>query len=212
MTINTVNLVGYAGQHPDVRYFENGKILCKFPVVVESGSANGETLLESIDLEIWNETAEIAAKYVPKGRLIGITGSLKFSSWLDRKTGQARSQPVILVDQIHLLGAKLDTQPLPASTQKGNQNSKSSSISNLLLSLSKLDTQPLPASTQKGNQNSESFARPGYRNSHQEYYDDYEHAEDPDQNYYSEYEEYEEYDTSMDYGYLDDMDNVYDHF
>ena len=181
MTINTVNLVGYAGQHPDVRYFENGKILCKFPVVVESGSANGQTLLESIDLEIWNETAEIAAKYVPKGRLIGITGSLKFSSWLDRKTGQARSQPVILVDQIHLLGAKLDTQPLPASTQKGNQNS-------------------------------ESFARPGYRNSHQEYYDDYEHAEDPDQNYYSEYEEYEEYDTSMDYGYLDDMDNVYDHF
>ena len=194
MTINTVNLVGYAGQHPNVRYFENGKVLCKFPVMVESGNANGETLFESIDLEIWNKTAEIAARYVPKGRLIGITGSLKFSSWLERKTGKIRSQPVILVDQIYLLGAKVDNQPLPTSAQKGNQNSQYS-------------------------------AKSGSQNSYQEYYDDYEDQEDSDQSYYSEYEEYdtsiqsyyseykyEEYDTSMDYGYLDDMNSMYEHF
>jgi hypothetical protein len=26
------------------------------------------------------------------------------------------------------------------------------------------------------------------------------------------FKEYEEYDTSMDYGYLDDMGNIYEHF
>ncbi len=187
MTINSVNLVGYAGQHPDVRYFENGKILCEFPLVVESDNANGGTLFESIDLEIWNKTAEIAVKYVQKGRLIGIVGSLKFSSWLDRKTGQARSQPVILVEKIYLLGAKIDSQPLPVSIQKGNQNSKSSAKS--------------------VSQSSNQEYYDDYSN--QEDCDDYEDEEDPDQNYYSEYEEY---DTSMDYGYLDDIDNVYDYF
>lgn len=120
MTINTVNLVGYAGQHPDVRYFKSGKVLCKFSIVVESSRDNGKALVESIDLELWNKTAEIAARYVPRGRLMGITGALKFSNWIDRKTGKAKNQPVILVNQIYLLGVKTDNQPCSSHTPKPN--------------------------------------------------------------------------------------------
>lgn len=96
MTINTVNLVGYAGNCPELLRFEGGKALCKFHIVVESSGDNGEAVLEQIDLELWNKTAEVAAKYVPQGRLIGITGSLKFSHWKDR-SGRSRQQPIVLV-------------------------------------------------------------------------------------------------------------------
>ncbi|MGB6297781.1 MAG: single-stranded DNA-binding protein [Rivularia sp. (in: cyanobacteria)] len=107
MTINTVSLIGYAGKHPELSYFSSGKVLCKFHICIESNNSNGKTVLEQIDLELWNKTAEIAAKYVPQGRLIGISGSLKFSNWKD-KLGRYRHQPVILVNQIYLLGSKQD--------------------------------------------------------------------------------------------------------
>ncbi len=108
MTINAVNLIGYAGKHPELLYFQSGKVLCKFDICIESSNSNGETVLEHIDLELWNKTAEVAAKYVPQGRLIGINGSLKFSNWKD-KLGRYRQQSVILVSQIYLLGSKQDT-------------------------------------------------------------------------------------------------------
>ncbi len=46
--LNTVTLVGYAGKQPEVHYFKSGKILCKFPVVVNSCGNSGETLLRHI--------------------------------------------------------------------------------------------------------------------------------------------------------------------
>ncbi|NJN08339.1 MAG: single-stranded DNA-binding protein [Richelia sp. RM1_1_1] len=104
MMLNRVILVGYAGQQRELRYFKNGKILCKFPIVVYSLSDTSETLLEYIDLELWNQTAKLAAQYVPKGREIAIVGSLKFSTWKDRKTGKSRESAIVLVSQLHLLG------------------------------------------------------------------------------------------------------------
>lgn len=105
MTLNRVVLIGYAGQKPELLYLNSGKILCKFPIIVESLDHNGKELLESIDLELWDKTAKVAEQYVPKGREIGIIGSLKFSSWKDRKTGILRQSQTILVNQLHLLGA-----------------------------------------------------------------------------------------------------------
>jgi single-strand DNA-binding protein len=104
MILNRVVLVGYADRQPQLRYFKSGKILCKFPIVVQSFSDTGETVLECIDLELWNETAKVAAQYVPKGREISIIGSLKFSTWKDRKTGKPRESAIVLVNQLHLLG------------------------------------------------------------------------------------------------------------
>lgn len=106
MTINTVNLIGYVGKHPELLYFQSGKVLCKFHIFIESNNnSNSETVLEQIDLELWNKTAEIAAKYAPQGRFIGINGSLKFSNWRD-KFGRNRQQAIVLVNQIYLLGSK----------------------------------------------------------------------------------------------------------
>ena len=131
VNINIVNLVGSAVQSPKIHYFNSGKTLCKFSLLVKSNSDNDGALCESIDLELWNKTAEVAVKYVPKGRLIGITGSLKFSRWLDRKTGASRQQSVILVHQIHLLGVKTDERLDLTSTLQSNQTSDEALIQKL---------------------------------------------------------------------------------
>lgn len=107
MSINLVNLVGRAGKDPEVRYFESSSVLCKLTLAVNRRSRNNDQP-DWFNLEIWGKTAEIAANYVRKGSLIGIQGSLKIDSWVDRNTGANRSTPVIRVDRLDLLGSRQD--------------------------------------------------------------------------------------------------------
>ncbi len=107
MGLNVVNLVGRAGADPEVRYFEQGSVLCKLPLAVNRPNRNSDRP-DWFNLEIWGKTAEIAADYVRKGKLIAVQGSLKIETWSDRNTGASRSSPVIRVDRLELLGSKRD--------------------------------------------------------------------------------------------------------
>ncbi|MGF1495547.1 MAG: single-stranded DNA-binding protein [Elainellaceae cyanobacterium] len=107
MGLNTVNLVGRAGRDPDVKYFESGSVVCNLTMAVDRRRRNSDEP-DWFNLEIWGRTAEIAANYVRKGSLIGVSGSLKIDHWKDRSTGVDRSRPVIRVERLDLLGSKRD--------------------------------------------------------------------------------------------------------
>lgn len=110
MSLNVVTLVGRVGGDPDVKYFESGTVLCKLTLAVRKRSRNPDEQTDWFNLEIWGKTAQIAADYVRKGSLIGVTGSLKFERWQDRNSGANRSKPVIKVDNLDLLGSKRDNE------------------------------------------------------------------------------------------------------
>jgi len=109
MSLNSITLVGRAGRDPDVKYFESGSVVCNFTLAVDRRTRKDDEP-DWFDLEMWGRTAEIAADYVRKGKLIGIQGSLKFEYWQDRQTGADRSRPVIRVDRLELLGSKRDDE------------------------------------------------------------------------------------------------------
>ena len=106
MSINSVTLVGRAGRDPEVRYFESGSVVANLTMAVNRRSRNEEP--DWFNLEIWGKQAQVAADYVKKGALLGITGSYKVDTWTDRKTGEGRSKPVIRVERLELLGSKRD--------------------------------------------------------------------------------------------------------
>ncbi len=110
MSINSVTLIGRVGTEPEIKYFETGKgsVKCKFTLAVNRRTREAEHT-DWFNIEIWGKTAEIARDYVTKGKQIGVKGSLKFDNWVDNRTGANRSTPVILVDQLELLGSKRDT-------------------------------------------------------------------------------------------------------
>ena len=107
MEINTINLVGRAGREPDVRYFESGSIVANFTIAVNRRSRDEEP--DWFNLEIWGKQAQIAADYVKKGSLNGITGSFKIDSWKDKNTGEDRYKPVVRVDRLNLLGSRKES-------------------------------------------------------------------------------------------------------
>ena len=119
MSINSVTLVGRAGRDPDVRYFESGSVVANLTLAVNRRNRTDEP--DWFNLEIWGKQAQVAADYVKKGSLIGVTGSFKLDSWKDRNTGEDRNKPVVRVDRLELLGAKRDSEN---NFQKGNSFSQ----------------------------------------------------------------------------------------
>ena len=108
MAINSVTLVGRAGRDPEVRYFESGTVVANLTMAVNRRNRDDEP--DWFNLEIWGKQAQVAADYVKKGSLIGITGSFKLDSWKDRNTGEERRKPVVRVDRLELLGSKRDSE------------------------------------------------------------------------------------------------------
>ncbi len=109
MSLNTVTLVGRAGRDPEVRYFESGSVVCNFTLAVNRATSRDDQP-DWFDLEVWGKTAEVAANYVRKGSLIGVSGALKFDHWKDKTTGVDRSKPVVRVERLELLGSRRDNE------------------------------------------------------------------------------------------------------
>lgn len=119
MSLNVVTLVGRVGGDPDVKFFESGSVVCNLTLAVDRRTRNSDQP-DWFNLELWGKTAQVAADYVRKGSLIGVSGALKFESWQDRNTGAARSKPVIRVDRLELLGSKRDNDAGSMSNYGGD--------------------------------------------------------------------------------------------
>lgn len=109
MTINSITLVGRVGGDPDVRYFDSGSVKCRISLAVDRATKDDRP--DWFNLELWGKDAEVAANYVRKGKLIGVTGYIKIDTWQDRATGAQRSSPVISVNSFRMLGSKRDEDP-----------------------------------------------------------------------------------------------------
>jgi single-strand DNA-binding protein len=120
MSLNVVTLVGRVGGDPDVKYFESGSVVCNLTLAVNRPTKNNDQP-DWFSLELWGKTAEVAANYVRKGSLIGVTGSLKFDVWKDRNTGVDRSKPVVRVERMNLLGSKRDNETEMAGSGYENE-------------------------------------------------------------------------------------------
>ena len=119
MGINSVSLVGFVGQDPEVRYLDSGKVVANLTLAVNKRTRDDPP--DWFNLEVWDKQAEFVANYVKKGSAIGITGRLKLDSWKDRNTEEMKSRPVISVISVEFVGRK-DSQS--NNTQNNNSYSQ----------------------------------------------------------------------------------------
>lgn len=106
--VNSLCIIGRAGQDPDIKYFESGKSVCTLSLAVNRKSK--DDVPDWFPVELWNKPGQIVADYVRKGNLLGVTGSLEFEHWTDRATGVPRSKPVAKGQDITLLRVQGQTQ------------------------------------------------------------------------------------------------------
>ena len=111
MSVNKVILVGNVGKDAEVRYLDNGVAVATFPLATSENytAKSGEkiTNTEWHNIVAWRGLAEMAGKYIQKGKQLYIEGRIRTRSY-DDKDGVKKYMTEILADNIQLLGRKED--------------------------------------------------------------------------------------------------------
>lgn len=119
--INKVILVGHLGKDPEVRHLEGGVTVASFPLATsETFNKDGKRIeqTEWHNIVLWRGLAEVASKYLQKGKLVYIEGKLRTRSFEDKeKTKKYVTE--IVAENFTMLGRKSDFEPTP---QNGSQN------------------------------------------------------------------------------------------
>ena len=108
---NKVQLIGNLGNAPEVKTTESGKKLARFSVATNESyrNAKGEKVTETTwhNLVAWGKVADIAEKYLTKGKEIAIEGKLINRSYTD-KDGNKKYITEVEVHELLMLGSKTE--------------------------------------------------------------------------------------------------------
>ena len=140
MSVNKVILVGNLGKDPEVRHLDNNRAVANFSIATSENYKNklGEkvTNTEWHNVVFWSPLAEIAEKYLQKGKQVYIEGKMVTRSYED-KEGQTKYVTEVVGRNLVMLGSKDAATPMstpeaspqvaePIAEAEGVQNSESS--------------------------------------------------------------------------------------
>ena len=98
---NSITAAAYLVKDPEVRTTSTGKKVVSLRAGVSTSNAKTKCF---VDIEYWNKTAEIAEKYLSKGREFIVNGELCMSTW--EKDGKNFSKYFIRGKDLQFLSSK----------------------------------------------------------------------------------------------------------
>ncbi len=106
MIRNKVQLIGHVGITPEIKSFENGKVLSRFSLATKDNykDKNGvwQSNTEWHTITAWGKTAELVQKIIAKGDEVAVEGKLVSRSFED-KEGQTRKTTEISMNEVLVL-------------------------------------------------------------------------------------------------------------
>jgi len=127
--VNKVILIGRLGKDPELRTFENGVKKASFSIATSENykdkDGNKIEQTEWHNIACWRNLADVAEKYLVKGKLIYLEGKLRTRSWEDN--GLKKYITEIEATTFTLLGTKSEEGggTLPESRVANQQQSSS---------------------------------------------------------------------------------------
>lgn len=108
MSLNRVSIMGRLTRDPDLRYTTSNVAVASLSVAVDRDHSNredGTRETDFLDVIAWRSTAEFAAKYLAKGRMVAVDGRLQSRNWED-KNGNKRKSVEIMAERIYFADSK----------------------------------------------------------------------------------------------------------
>ncbi len=119
--LNHVVLIGRLVADPEIRYTQSGIPVANICIAVDRKfrNASGERDTDFINIVAWRKLAELLEKYMKKGRLIAVQGTLQMRKYQTRE-GENRTTYEVQADSIEFLdradkGNYSGMQPPPPS-------------------------------------------------------------------------------------------------
>lgn len=103
--MNQVILIGRLAQDVELRYIAGtGTPVATFTVAVEREftGKNGKREVDFIDIQTWGKQAENCSKYIGKGSMVSIQGSLRVEKY-EAKDGTKRTSYRVKADRVNFL-------------------------------------------------------------------------------------------------------------
>ena len=109
-SLNKVMLIGNLGKDPEVKHFENGVAKASFSVATTETYTDKNTgqkvdKTEWHNVVMWRGLAEVAEKFLSKGKQVYIEGRIETRSY-DDKDGVKKYITEIVADEMQMLGKK----------------------------------------------------------------------------------------------------------
>ena len=112
--LNNVNLCGRLTATPELKTTTNGISVTTFTLAVDRDYKNGEEKqADFINIVAWRSTAEFAAKYFQKVKMMIVGGSLQTRNYTD-KNGNKRTAVEVVADKVWFAGDKAEPTQSPA--------------------------------------------------------------------------------------------------
>ncbi|HOK54983.1 MAG TPA: single-stranded DNA-binding protein, partial [Armatimonadota bacterium] len=95
--LNQVVLIGRMGNDPELKYTPSGIAVASFRLAVNRNfkSQSGEQETDWIDIVTWRQSAEFAANYLGKGRLVAVEGRLQTRNWVAQDGSKRKAVEVV---------------------------------------------------------------------------------------------------------------------
>lgn len=122
-SLNKVMLIGNLTRDVEMRFTPAGTGIANFGIACNRKWKDAKTgeLKEEVtfvDIELFGKTAEVAQKYLAKGKSVFIEGRLKLDQWEDKGTGQKRSKLKVIGETLQFLSdGKQQPQAKPTAQQ-----------------------------------------------------------------------------------------------
>ena len=106
-TVNRIELIGYMGAMPEMRFTTNGTPVTNFSLATnriwrdQSGEQQRATDWHRVTA--WGRLAEVVNQYMGTGKRIRVIGHLEYQSWTDKASGVQRMRAVIVASQVLFL-------------------------------------------------------------------------------------------------------------
>jgi single-strand DNA-binding protein len=103
---NRVTLIGNLGQDPETKTIEPGKKVTHFTLATKDGykNADGQRISETTwhNIVAWNGLAEIAGKFLKKGKEVAVEGRIVYRTYEDKKGVTKNITEIVLNDLVLL--------------------------------------------------------------------------------------------------------------
>jgi single-strand DNA-binding protein len=120
--LNKLQIIGRLGGDPESRNLEGGQVVTTFSVATaltwKNKQGEKQEKTEWHNVVIWGKLAEVAAKYLTKGKQVYLEGRIETVSW--EKDGEKKYKTQMVADNLIMLGSKND-QPQQAQTNPEQQ-------------------------------------------------------------------------------------------
>ncbi len=118
--LNKVQLTGYLGADPEMRYTAQGSAVTTFRVASgrtwkdKEGNQHDDT--EWFRIVAWDKLGEICNQYLTKGTRVYVEGRLQTRKWTDRE-GQDRYTSEVIAQDMIILSSRGERGPVPEAEE-----------------------------------------------------------------------------------------------